>query len=603
MAKAVLLVRVSTSYQSYEQQTKELKTVAIRDGYEEKDLIVIENKESAIKKDEEQRLGLTEMKERITNDPSINCVYVREVSRIGRRYDVLQGIKTYLVTNKIQLVVAGDNRVELLDKKGQITLQGSIMFEVACSVAINEMADKALRFRQGKQKAVDEGRAVTGTVLFGYRIDEKTKRIEKDDESYGNTASVVEYIFDTYTTTPISTKALYLELSGLGKFPKFARDDIGANQIRRIIVNRAYSGGFNDNGDKKSIKAYHYHYPAIVSEEKQQEAINKCVNAKKLPKYSHKHVYYAKSILQCVCGHIMIGESSRNAYKCPYCRKHIGLNAVDYAAWTSAVILKTDANWQDKTATRKKYKSEISKNKKIIESLEKTLVELDDRDERNVRRCSTMSNQTRADKLLAELFAETEKERKKTNQEILRLTEATRQMTQYLKNESVKLDKSATGAIASIEDDNMRRDIILEVISKILLEDIDECHIKISIIPNKAIAETYPFYYVYDQSKRPYIKLLNYAYGRFNRDDTPFVFERFHKKPSEKWRLKKEERLKLTGNLLPIAEICERFGYSYTSVYGFVTLGLLKGDMINHKIYIALEDAAEFFSKYKKETR
>ena len=33
MAKAIILVRVSTSYQSYEQQTKELKAVAIRDGY------------------------------------------------------------------------------------------------------------------------------------------------------------------------------------------------------------------------------------------------------------------------------------------------------------------------------------------------------------------------------------------------------------------------------------------------------------------------------------------------------------------------------------------------------------------------------------------
>jgi DNA invertase Pin-like site-specific DNA recombinase len=148
------------------------------------------------------------MKERIANDSSINCVYVREVSRIGRRYDVLQGIKTFLVTNKIQLVVAGDNRVELLDKKGNITLQGSIMFEVACSVAINEMADKALRFAQGKRKAVEEGKAVTGKVLFGYRIDEKTKKIDIDDEQYGNTASIIKDIFTLYTTTSLSTKAI-----------------------------------------------------------------------------------------------------------------------------------------------------------------------------------------------------------------------------------------------------------------------------------------------------------------------------------------------------------------------------------------------------------
>ena len=602
MAKAILLIRVSSSGQTYEQQTKELKEFAVKDGYDENNLIIIETKESARKLSEEERLGLNEMKEYIQNDPSIDCVYCREINRIGRRYDVLTSMKSFFVSNKIQLVTADNNR-RLLDENRELSLEGSIMFEVAVSLAVTEMRDKEIRFRQGKQKAVDEGRAVTGTVLFGYRIDEKTKRIEKDDENYGNTASIIEYIFDTYTSTSISTKALYLELSRQGRFPKFTRDDIGANQIRRIIMNRAYSGGYNDNGDKNSKKVFHYHYPAIVSEEKQQEAINKCVNAKKLPKYSHKHVYYAKSILQCVCGHIMIGDSGRNAYKCPYCKKHIGLNAVDYAAWTSAVILKTDAYWQDKKATREKYQVDIAKNKIAIESLNKRLEELDDMDERNIRRCSTMSNQTRADKLLKELFAETEKERKKTSQEILRLNEVTRQMTQFLKNDSVKLDESATGAIASIEDDNMRRDIIQEVISKIVLEDVDECHIKIKIVPNYSVAESYPFYYVYDQSKRPYIKLLNYAYGKFYRDDTPNVFKRFHQIPSKKRKLKKEERQKMIGNRVSIAEICEKFGYGYSSVYSFVTSGLLKGEMINRKIYISLEDATEFFNKYKKEKR
>ena len=602
MAKAILLIRVSSAGQSYEQQTKELKEFAVKDGYNENDLIIIETKESARKLSEEERLGLNEMKKFILNDPSIDCVYCREINRIGRRYDVLTSMKSFFVSNKIQLVTADNNR-RLLDNNRELSLEGSIMFEVAVSLAVTEMRDKEIRFRQGKQKAVEEGRVVSGKVLFGYRVDEKTKKIEIDDERYGNTASIIEYIFDTYTSTSKSTKAIYLELSRQGKYPKSTRDDVGANQIRRIIMNRAYSGGFNNNGDRNSKKVFNYHYPAIVSEERQAEAINKCTHAKNLPKYTQKHIYYAKSLVQCVCGHIMIGDSSRNAYKCPYCRKNICLNHIDYVAWTSAVILKTDANWQDRTATREKYQAEIAKNEIVIENLNKRLEELDETDAKNIKRCSRMHDQTRADELLDELFSETEEERKKTNQEILRLTEATRQMTQYLKKDAVKLDKSATEAIASIVDDNMRRDIVLETITKIVLEDIDERHIKISIVPNFAIAESYPFYYVYDQSKRPYIKLLHYAYDRFNRDDTPFVFDRFHHRPSKKWRLKKEEKLKRIGDMRPIAEICERFNYSYTSVYGFVTMGLLKGDMVNRKIYIALEDAVEFFSKHKKEKR
>ena len=93
MAKAILLIRVSSAGQSYEQQTKDLKEFAVKDGYDENDLIIIETKESARKLSEEERLGLNEMKEAIQKDPSIDCVYCREINRIGRRYDVLTSMK------------------------------------------------------------------------------------------------------------------------------------------------------------------------------------------------------------------------------------------------------------------------------------------------------------------------------------------------------------------------------------------------------------------------------------------------------------------------------------------------------------------------------
>jgi CHAT domain-containing protein len=211
-----------------------------------------------------------------------------------------------------------------------------------------------------------------------------------------------------------------------------------------------------------------------------------------------------------------------------------------------------------------------------------------------------MQNQIMADKLLEKLFSDTENERKSVNQEILRLKEATRQMEQYLKNSTVNISQSATGAIASIEDDNMRRDIILEVISQIKLEQQDALHIKISIVPNLAIARDYPFYYVYDQSKRPYIRLLRYAFGKFDRDITSLIIERFHTPLSKGIRLAKEEKQRRIGEKVSIADIVEKYGYSYTTVYGFVRHGVLKGEMINRKVYIALEDAEAFFSKRNK---
>lgn len=147
--KAIILSRVSTEQQDLQEQTNELISEAIKDGYTRNQLVIIENKESVIKNDEENTLGLNMMKEAVEHDSSINCVYCREVTRLGRRYDVLSSIKAFFVGHKLQLVVCGDTRIELLDSDGNVTYQGGLMFEIACQVAVREMQDKKIRFKQG----------------------------------------------------------------------------------------------------------------------------------------------------------------------------------------------------------------------------------------------------------------------------------------------------------------------------------------------------------------------------------------------------------------------------------------------------------------------
>ena len=305
-------------------------------------------------------------------------------------------------------------------------------------------------------------------------------------------------------------------------------------------------------------------------------------------------------MLKCVCGYIMIGDSYRNAYKCAYCHKSVSMNIIDTIAWKCAIVLKTEADWQDKTATKKKYESDIKSYLKAIETSEKELQELDETDAKNIIRCSHMKNQVMADKLLEGLFAETETKRKAISQDILRKKEAIRQMEQYLKNTSVSINKATTGAISSIEDDALRREIISEVISGFELEQMDDLHIKIKIIPNLAIAKEYPFYYVYDQSKRPYIRLHRYAYGKYDSDITHLIIERFHSRRSKGIRLAKEEKERRIGEKVSVADIAKKYDYGYTTVYNYVLGGMLKGEMINRKIYIALEDAEEFFSKHPR---
>lgn len=71
--KAIILSRVSSEHQTLEQQTETVLKEVRRDGYTDDNIIIIEDKESAIKLSEEERNGLNKMKEYIKNDPSINA--------------------------------------------------------------------------------------------------------------------------------------------------------------------------------------------------------------------------------------------------------------------------------------------------------------------------------------------------------------------------------------------------------------------------------------------------------------------------------------------------------------------------------------------------
>ena len=74
MGKAIILSRVSTSQQDLTQQTEDVLREAHKDGYSDRNIIIIENVESAIKLSEEERQGLNKMKDHIKRDSSIQCV-------------------------------------------------------------------------------------------------------------------------------------------------------------------------------------------------------------------------------------------------------------------------------------------------------------------------------------------------------------------------------------------------------------------------------------------------------------------------------------------------------------------------------------------------
>ena len=518
--KAIILARVSTLAQDYSQQVKELVKAAVNDGYDENNLIVIENKESATSKDEEHRLGLTEMKEAIENDQSINCVYVREVSRIGRRYDVLNSMRGFFVGNKIQLIVTASG-TKLLKEDGFISREGGLMFEIAFQVAEQEMTDKAVRFKEGKTKAVRIGKTASGQTLFGYKTDQE-KYIRVNEEE----ANVVRLIFETYISTKQSTKAIYRELVDKGLMKRLGTENTGANKIRRIICNPAYSGGTSNNGEgeKRTSKVYQYKYPAIISEVLQQQAIAKCKAAKQQPKYITKHIWYAKSLVKCSCGHIMTANTSSAAYVCPYCGKHQPLNQIDHIAWSSAIQLQLTAQKVNQTETRNQYTKDITENDVKIEVMKKRLVELVDLEEAIVESSLRITDSVRRKMFQDKKLEEVNSERKKINQSILKLSENNNKMKQYLNNLFEVPDDMP---LLEITDDSERKKIIDRVIDSITLEDIDDKHVKITVIPNKAITNQYCYNYIYDKSTMPYPRLIeNYLPVGTSEDITKMVVKR-----------------------------------------------------------------------------
>ena len=102
--KCICLIRVSTKQQELEGQKEKVISAAIADGYSLDEIAIVEGKESAIKLKEEERETLNEMKNIISQYPTIESVYVFAIDRLARKVSIILSVKDYLLENKINLV-------------------------------------------------------------------------------------------------------------------------------------------------------------------------------------------------------------------------------------------------------------------------------------------------------------------------------------------------------------------------------------------------------------------------------------------------------------------------------------------------------------------
>lgn len=371
--KAILLVRVSTQKQDFDEQERELYQLAINDGFKSENIIAVCEKESGIKLKEDERRGLNQMKEIIAQG-GVSCVYAWEPSRIARKKKVIFSITDYLVERGIQLVIK-EPYIRLLNADGSINDGAETVLTLFGQLAESEMRNKQARWARTRKANAKAGIWNGGKAIrYGYTIDENNRYIIDEEQS-----KIVKLCYDLYINSQMGQNHLRNELMRRGI-------ELTQDRIRRILSFEGYTGKpvqhtYSIDGVKKL--GSEIIYPAIISEEIFAAAQNKKVNANHDAHKGHNY-YFCRGLLRCpVCGHLYIGYKNLGQYKC-VANKHdnkdiekcdnnasVNINALDTLLWDATVSEYIKARSQSQTDKKAEYLEQIKVSESIIAAADK----------------------------------------------------------------------------------------------------------------------------------------------------------------------------------------------------------------------------------------
>lgn len=291
--KCVLFSRVSTVRQDLKQQNDELYIEAKRNGYDEADIILIEQKESAISLDEEERIGIKRLYDTIDSN-KVDCVIVYEISRIARRPDVLYSVRNILIEKQINLICIKPY-MRLLDNDGKMSQTASILFSLFGSLSESEMMIKKERFARGKKNKMMENKYIGGSVLFGYKVNKDNDAIEIDEQDKN---TVIE-IFERYLNNE-SIRSIAIDLMDRGLL-RYSGYETARCMIADMIKKPEYTGERTTN----------YQYPAIIS----KQMFDAAQKRKKKIRTNNTNIYYCKGLIHWkLNGHILAPMVSQMSY-------------------------------------------------------------------------------------------------------------------------------------------------------------------------------------------------------------------------------------------------------------------------------------------------
>ena len=334
MIKCIVFGRVSSTRQDFTAQVNTVKASAINDGYKESEIAIVQGKESAIKKTEEERQTLNEMKRLIEENPSIESVYCFAIDRLARRVSIILSIKDYLMERNINLVFLTPMKMETMrkdEKTGQMVENEmtKLLLMLLSYGAEMEMKIKTER-AVNKKTEMRENNEVIGKLIFGYR------NINRKAELDPINAPIVKWIFSTYNQGDTSLVKLFDKGVELGYWNNMAINTSKGTRISSILKNYAYCGEPTKSG---------FTYPKLIEKEEIDKAIELMSKAQSKAKTISKTIALAK-------GKIFDKETN---YALQYDGNHLryfkqndrtnklisaSLNIIDFCVWKEASRVK-----------------------------------------------------------------------------------------------------------------------------------------------------------------------------------------------------------------------------------------------------------------------
>lgn len=287
--KCVLWCRVSTFQQEYERQKKELIEMATKDGFEEKNQIIIGSAgASAIKLNDIYKNEVDKLFKTINTDKDVTTIYAWEISRLARNYLEFYKIYKLIEDKHLQLIIKSEN-FRLLNPDGSKNQGSEMIMTIMLTFAKQEMEVKKERFKSGKIQKASLGIWVGGNLSYGYKVDSSNHIVINDLE-----AEYVRYIFQSYINGK-SQRELAAEFYKKGV-------SITLSLINRILHNERYTGkAFKYKYNDKDESNLERSYPKIISVEDFEKCQEIAKNNNVKPKA--KNIYYADGILICPeCG-------------------------------------------------------------------------------------------------------------------------------------------------------------------------------------------------------------------------------------------------------------------------------------------------------------